>query len=176
MVDERHPMVRYATGDPDAFRELYDRWADRVYGFCLRQLGDEAEAADAFQETFRRLIESRDGYEEQGRFESWLFTLARRACVDRTRTAAQEREGPSPDEESGPTPVAASPDPARRAADRDWLQRALAELTEAQREALLLAKYEEFSYAEIAAMTDSTEAAVKQRVYRALEKLRGEGR
>lgn len=175
MVDERHPMARYAAGDPDAFRELYARWADRVYGFCLRQLGDEAEAADAFQETFRRLIESRDGYEEQGRFQSWLFTLARRACAERTRSRSSDRGKRSLDEETVPTLVAETDDLDQRAADRDRLQRALAELTEGQREALLLAKYEGVSYAEIAAMTDSTEAAVKQRVYRALERLRGEG-
>lgn len=36
MSGERHPMARYAAGDPDAFRELCDRWSDRVYGFWLR--------------------------------------------------------------------------------------------------------------------------------------------
>ncbi|MFB6368186.1 MAG: RNA polymerase sigma factor [Gemmatimonadota bacterium] len=167
-------MVRYAAGDPEAFRDLYDRWADRVYGFCLRQLGDEAEAADAFQDTFRRLIEARDRYEEQGRFRSWLFTLARRACAERARSRTSRRED-SLEEETAATPVAETDDPGRRAADRDQLRRALAELTEGQREALLLSRYEGFTYAEIADMTDSTEAAVKQRVYRALRKLRGEG-
>lgn len=175
MSDERPPMARYADGDPEAFAELYDRWSDRVYGFCLRYLGDEAEAADAFQDTFRRLIRARNRYEERGRFESWLFTLARRACAERTRSRSSDRERRSLDEETVSTPVAETDDPDQRAADRDRLRRALAELTEGQREALLLAKYEGFSYAEIAAMTDSTEAAVKQRVYRALENLRGEG-
>lgn len=174
MADDRPPMVRYADGEPAAFRELYDRWADRVYGFCLQYLGDEAEAADAFQETFRRLIEDRDRYEEHGRFESWLFTLARRACAERARSRSSRRED-SLQEETGATPVAESTDPGRSAEARDELRSALDQLTEAQREAVLLAKYEGFSYAEIAAMTDSTEAAVKQRVYRALKKLRGEG-
>lgn len=175
MSVERTPMARYADGDPEAFRELYDRWADRVYGFCLRYLGDEAEAADAFQDTFRRLIEARDRYEEQGRFRSWLFTLARRACAERMRSRSSDREKRSLDEETVTTPVAETDDPDQRAADRDRLRRALAGLTEAQRVAVLLAKHEGFSYAEIADMTDSTEAAVKQRVYRALKKLRGEG-
>lgn len=174
MVDEPHPMARYAAGDPDAFRELYGRWADRVYGFCLRYLGDEAEAADALQETFRRLIEARDRYEEQNRFESWLFTLARRACVERVRPESAGREARSLEEDAAPTPVADTPDPGRRVSARDELQRALGRLTEGQREALLLSRWEGFSYAEIAEMTESTEAAVKQRVYRALRRLRRE--
>lgn len=174
MIDERHPMARYADGDPEAFRELYDRWADRVYGFCLRYLGAEAEAADAVQETFRRLIQARGRYEEQGRFESWLFTLARRACAERVRSRSSRPED-SLEEEEAPTPVADTPDPGQRTSDHDELRRALDELTERQREALLLAKYEGFSYAEIAEMTDTTEAAAKQRVYRALKKLRGDG-
>lgn len=173
--DDRPPMARYADGDPGAFRELYDRWADRVYGFCLRQLGDEAGAADAFQETFRRLIEARDRYEEQGRFESWLFTLARRACADRVRSRSSRREDRSLDDAETPTPAARGPDPGRRTEDRSELRRALGDLTRGQREALLLAKHEGFSYAEVAEMTDSTEAAVKQKVYRALRKLRGDG-
>ncbi len=173
MSEKRHPMERYAEGDPAAFRELYDRWSDRVYGFCLRYLGDESEAADAFQDTFHRLIESRDRYEEQGRFESWLFTLARRACAERARSTSSDREARSLDEEpAGPTPVSDRPRPDRRAEDRDELRRLLSQLTEGQREVLLLAKCEGFTYAEIAEMTGSTEAAVKQKVYRALRKLR----
>lgn len=174
MSGDQPPMARYADGDPEAFRELYDRWADRVYGFCLRQVGDEAEAADAFQDTFRRLIRARHRYEERGRFKSWLFTLARRACAERARSRSSGPERRL-EEDAAPTPVARNSDPSTRAADQDVLQRVLARLTEAQREVLLLAKYEGFSYAEIAEMTDTTEAAVKQRVYRALKKLRGAG-
>lgn len=174
MADEPHPMARYADGDPDAFRELYDRWADRVYGFCLRYLRDEDRAEDAFQDTFRRLIEARGRYEEQGRFQSWLFTLARRACAEQLRSRSSGREERSLAEEATPTPTARAREPDRQVEDRDELRRALGELTEGQREALLLAKYEGISYAEIAEMTESTEAAVKQRVYRALRRLRRE--
>lgn len=178
-------MMRYAGGDPEAFRHLYDRWEDRVFGFCLRFLGREAPAADAFQDTFRRLIEARRDYEPRGRFRSWLFTLARRACIDQLRSSPDEEE-PLPPRAEGPSrrgptggrrvsprfPDASSEEEVSR---RDEIARLLSVLTEQQREVLLLAKYEGFSYREIADITGSTEAAVKQRVYRALKRLREEG-
>lgn len=173
-------MDRYAGGDPEAFRKLYDRWEDRVYGFCLAYLEDEARAADAFQDTFRRLIQGRHRYEGRGRFQSWLFTLARRACVDQVRQARDEEPlRPSPGGRTGDrdrgldgrTP-AAGPGAEDRILRRQELQRLLSTLPAGQREALLLSKYEGFSYREIAEMTGSTEAAVKQKVYRALRRLR----
>lgn len=182
-------MERYRRGDVRAFEELYERWEGRVYGFCLRYLGDRDLAADAFQETFRRLVESRERYEPRGRFGAWLFTLARRSCVDRLR----ERPGEAA-LEAARRPPRGRPDrgapgrPGGRAARagppasdleeavvrRSELARLLRRLPPRQREALLLAKYHGFTYAEIGEMVGASEAAVKQRVYRALRTLRGE--
>ncbi len=164
-------MVRYARGDVAAFEELYYRYESRLYGFCLRQLGDSDAAADAFQEVFKRVVDARRTYEPKGRFASWIFTIARRVCVDQLRSA--ERVAPTEavaiSREVEASPASPIED---RLAQQDQLQRLLALLPAEQREVLLLSKYEGFSYGEVARMLGSTEVAVRQKAYRALKTLR----
>lgn len=164
-------MLRYAQGDVGAFEELYARYERRLYGFCFRYLGEPDAAADAFQEVFKRVVDARRAYRPRGRFGSWLFTLARRVCIDDYR-GRRRRESASLAGHGG---VEAGEDvrgSTQRLFLQDELRRLLARVTPEQREALLLARYYGFTYAEIARMTGSTEAAVKQRVYRALQALR----
>ncbi len=156
----------YAGGDVTAFATLYTRYEARVFGFCLRYLGDRDTAADAFQETFMRLVDGAVGYEPRGRFPSWIFTIARRVCLDILRA---DKKQPSLGD-AGDIPAISGP-----AADierRDELERYLSRLPPEQREVLLLHRYHGFAYEEVAAMTGSTEAAVKQKAYRALKTLR----
>lgn len=164
-------MARYAQGDIDAFEELYARYEGALYGFCLRYLGDPDGAADAFQEVFKRVVDTREAYEPRGRFRSWIFTIARRVCTDSLRQArsAAPLEAATA---ARPEALASEPRFEERVVHRDELQRLLAPLPEEQRQALLLSKYEGFSYAEIAEITGSTEAAVKQKVYRAIQTVR----
>lgn len=165
-------MARYAAGDVEAFEELYARYDRRVYGFCLHNLRDPDAAADAFQDTFRRLVESRDRYEGRGRFASWLFTLARRACADRFRRRPEARSLDAASRGEALPEALHAPGPEESAVARTSLDRLLARLPRGQREVLLLSKHFGFSYREVAEMTGTTEAAVKQKVYRALKTLR----
>lgn len=160
-------MMRFAEGDLDAFEELYSRYERPVFGFCLRLVGDRDAAADAFQELFLRVVESRSSYSDTGPFRAWLFTVARNVCIDRLR---RDRSMISLHE----VPQVASGDAsvARAAEVRDELGRILGELTPERREIILLHKYHGFSHGEIAEITGSTEAAVKQKMYRALLDLR----
>lgn len=164
-------MERYAAGDARAFEALYARWESPLFGFVLRMTGDPEAAVDAFQEVWLRVVEARGAYRGEGRFRSWLFTVARRVCVDRDRKGSprERREGGQPGErpDSGRS---ARPDEALVRAEE--IGRLLGSLPSGQREALLLSKYHGFTYGEIAEMTGTTEAAVKQKVYRALRSLR----
>jgi len=167
-------MERYAAGDVGAFEELYGRYERSLYGFCLRYLGDPDAAADAFQDVLKHVVDARDVYEPRGRFRSWIFTIARRICVDSVRQARSTalfdaRAGVPAEQITG-----VEPGFEERVAELDEIQLLLRSLPREQREALLLSKYEGFSYAEIAAMIGSTEAGVKQKVYRALRTLRAQ--
>lgn len=162
-------MARYAEGDLVAFQELYGRYERRLYGFCLRYLGDPDAAADVFQEVFKRVVDARYRYRPRDRFASWIFTIAHRVCVDHTRS--KERAGALADP---PLDGAAQiqEDFEERLAREAELRSLLSSLPREQREVLLLSKYYGLSYREVAEIVGSTETAVKQKVYRALQTLR----
>ncbi len=159
-------MQRYAAGDVAAFDELYEHYEAPIYGFCLRYLSDADSAADALQEVFVRLIDARTSYQPRGRFRSWVFTITRRVCVDRSRERMHEPlEAGGRDTHVGRSFV-------DDIEHRDEVERVLSVLTPEQREVLLLHRYYGFSYGEISEMVGATEAAVKQKAYRALLDLR----
>lgn len=178
MVEEDDRLMRqFAGGDESAFETLYRRYEAPVYGFCARYLGDLDRAADAFQETWIRLIDARDRFEPRGRFRSWLFTLAHRACADQLRDARRTDQLAAVSAASARAAAEASPSKHEIAVtSRDEVTWLLGALPSDQREILLLARYHGFTYAEIAEMTDSTEAAVKQKAYRAIKAVRRRGR
>ena len=153
-------MARYRRGDVAAFEELYQRYESRIYGFCLRFLGDPDAASDAFQDTFIRVMDARHRYEPRGRFVSWLFTIARRVCAGQLR--AGWRREPLDIVENSPAAQFghASTEPGEHYAHHDELQRILAALPAEQREVLELSKYYDFTHREIAGIVGSTEAAV----------------
>ena len=162
-------MSRFAVGDSRAFDILYLRHEGPLYGFCLGLLGDEDSAQDSFQETWVRVVEASPEYHPMGRFRSWVFTIARRVCLDRIRQ--QNKAGPlGADVVVGFADGCASP--AEVVEHRDLASRLLRLLTDQQREVLALSRYSGFSYGEIAKMADRSEAAVKQLAYRAFETLR----
>ena len=159
-------MERYARGDAEAFQQIYHHYERRIYSFCLRFLGDADAAADAFQDVFMRVVDASDRYEGRGRFASWIFTVARRVCLDRVRAI---RPTESLDDQATPP---STQDVAEQIAHRDELQRLLDSLPPSHREILLLNRYHGLTYREIAEITGTSETAVKQKAYRALESLR----
>lgn len=162
-------MARYAEGDLLAFKELYGRYERRVYGFCLRYLGDPDAAADVFQEVFKRVVDARREYRPRGRFASWIFTIAHRVCVDHVRS--RERAGALADRLRDSTAEVQEGVEGRLTREEE-LRSLLSSLPREQQEVLLLSKYYGLSYREVAEILGSTETAVKQKVYRALQTLR----
>ncbi|MBM2816980.1 MAG: polymerase sigma factor, sigma-70 family [Ignavibacteria bacterium] len=146
-------------GSVEAFRILYGKYNQKVYRFCLRMLGDEAEAKDAFQETFIKIYEHR--FEFQGlNFSSWLFTIARRICLNTIRS--RKNYGILDDEYLEPQKENQSDFGAQA-----YISRAIASLPVALREALILREYEECSYQEIAGILGIELSLAKIRVHRA---------
>ena len=168
-VDDEVLMARFAAGHAEAFEALYERYEGPLFSFCLRLIGDEDLAQDAFQDTFITVIEQRLRYRDRGRFRSWLFTVAHNTCLDGARLVKRRARLLELHSGTGRN-VEVSPEHA--ITSRDELTQLLAGLPADQREILLLHRYAGFSYAEIAEMTSSTAPAVKQKAYRALSALR----
>ena len=166
-----------ARGDDGALGELYDRYGRVAYGVALRVLRDAALAEDAVQEAFVTLWRTAARFvPERARASTWLLTLVHRRAVDAVRREQRRRT----------EPLKQVPDPATAGADDDALLRferervqdALAQLPDAQREALELAYFGGFTQAELADRLGQPLGTIKSRMFsglRRLAELLGEG-
>jgi RNA polymerase sigma-70 factor (ECF subfamily) len=162
---------RVLAGDAEAFGVLVARHHERCLRLAVHLVGDRADAEDAVQDALLRAYRHLGSYREQDRFGAWLT----RILVNQCRTArARSRRPLPPDlewadaERLAPAADATAADAARR----EELARALAQLPGDQREAVVLRYGDELSYAEMAAATGATAAALKMRVQRACRRLR----
>jgi RNA polymerase sigma-70 factor (ECF subfamily) len=144
--------------------DLYARFRDRIYGYCLYQLGNAEEAEDALQTTFlyafrglrRGVVPVAEG--------PWLFTIARNACLERHRSRRRRR----PEILSDPQVLENGSAAAERNGDDGLrLQQALGHLPEQQRMAFVLRELRGLSYREIAAEMDVSLSAVETLIFRA---------
>lgn len=162
-------LALVAAGDDDrAVAELYDRFARRVFGLGVHQLGSSALAEDLVQETFVRLWQSAPRFDaKRGSAATFIFTIARRQIIDvLRRRAVRPPEGAEPHDDPAPNDI-----------DRLLLglavREALQDLSPAHREVLVLAHDHRLTQSEIAARLDLPLGTVKTRTYHALRALRG---
>ena len=168
-VDDADLAARVRTGDDQAFGQLYDRYAPRLYDFAIRLLRDPGAAEDLVQSTFVRAYEHRDALRDTGKVKSWLFTIAHNLAMnqiegrrptepveDRWDLAAHER-GPESEAE------------AREARDLVWA--AAAGLEPRQYAVLDMSVRQELTTAEIAEVLDLPKDHAAVLVNRAREAL-----
>ncbi len=86
-------MERVQRGELRAFELLFDRFRGRLFGFLVRRCGDGSVAEDLLQETWLRVVRSRDRFDPRRRFSTWLFQIANNLCRDRVRRLEVERRG-----------------------------------------------------------------------------------
>ena len=163
-----------ARGDELAFACLYDRYSSILLGLLLRILNDRAEAEDVLQEIFLQVWQRASDFDDaRGRPFTWLVTLARSRAIDRLRAlGSRDRVAhESASRDVAPTPRDASDD-AIQSEYSEMVHRALAEIPEDQRRALLLAYFEGLTQSEIAARLGEPLGTVKTRARSGLSKLR----
>jgi len=163
-------MDAYARGDRGAFARLFERHAARVYGFLYRHTGDRALSEDLLQQTWLKVHRARAAWRRGEPFAPWLYTIANNARRDAARQRARAREQLTGDG-ALPEPKQAPASPADdEAAER--VRAALAKLPEATREVIILHRWHDLSFAEIARVTGDSEGAVKVRAHRGYVQLR----
>jgi len=177
-------MLRVRDGDADAFADLVVAWQDRLVTLFLHHTGDHATAEDLTQEVFLRVYRARSTYQPTAKFTTWIHTIANNVASDLRQRAYRRLERGVPATTSASSSaigldqlaVAASGFLPARLADRSELQAvvraAIAGLNERQRMAVLLAKFEQCSYEEIATAMGLTVPAVKSLLFRARDQLR----
>ena len=173
-TDDRTLLERIRRGDTDGAAELFERYAPALLRFSDRLLSDRPAAEEVTQEVFVKVISKAHQYDGRAEVASWLFAIAANACRDRRR---RERRAIVVPLEVVPEPS----DSQKRGGiegrmlereRRDAVRRALALLSEEQREALVLARYHGLPYVEIARVLGISVGAVKTRIFRAVETLK----
>lgn len=177
-------MHRYASGDVAAFEILLGRHEKPVYRFVLRSVRDAERAEELTQDIFFRLVNNAARYKKSAKFTTWLYTIARNACIDEARKT-KRRPTVSLDVSVGDEQGATFVDKLRdasarggasevaRAAFRDHLEEGLAALPDEQREVFLLRQFEGMRFVDIAKQLGISDNTVKSRMRYALATLRG---
>lgn len=172
-------MLAYQKGDETAFDRIVEAYSGQLFALFTRFLGPAPEREDLVQDVFLRVIRARERYQPTARFSTWLYRIAFNIAVNRTQRGTDEASLDDALDDDGPAWAEMSDE--RIEAPTDVLERgdvvlavraAIASLPKAQRMALILAKYDELPYAEIAVVLRSSEKAIKSMVHRARENLR----
>ena len=161
-------------GDQDAFAELVNTYQHAVYNLCYRMLGERTEAEDAAQETFLRAYMNLQRYDPARSFKTWMLSIASNHCIDRLRR--RRLTWLSLDEPLPSSIMLSSDEPEpEEATIKDQrsqaIQALLNELSTEYRAAVILRYWYDYSYTEIADILDTTESAIKSRLFRARQTL-----
>lgn len=176
-------MLRAKDGDSAAFEELVINYQERLVHVFVHLVGNQETAEDLAQETFLRVYRSRHGYVPTAKFSTWLFKIANNLASNSRRSKGRRKEvdinaadgGSSGRAEEDLVAEKSAMMPTRQLDKKEMaqvVQWAMNSLSERQRLAVLLHKFEEMSYADIGATMELTEAAVKSLLSRAREALR----
>jgi len=167
-------LVRVAKGDRDAFAGLYDRLSPVVYGTIRRVLRDPAQSEEVAQEVFVEIWRTATRFDRtRGGATTWAVTMAHRRAVDRVRS---EQAATNRDEKVAmldpQRPYDSVSEAVEQTLDRERVVRALAKLTELQREAVTLAFYGGHTHTQVAELLDVPLGTVKARIRDGLIRLR----
>jgi RNA polymerase sigma-70 factor (ECF subfamily) len=174
-------MLRVRDGDSDSFDALLERHRGPLIGFFSRMVRDPALAEDLAQEVFLRVYQSRLRYAPEAKFTTWLYRIATNLALNalRDRKEANLPAGPNMEPPGTESALAQIPD-GRPTAEQEMMESDRARrirqeiegLPEKQRAAVILHKYQDVDYRQIALILGVSESAVKSLLFRAYEHLR----
>ncbi|SFQ58620.1 RNA polymerase sigma factor [Hymenobacter arizonensis] len=166
-------MLRVKAGDVDRMGLLFERYHRQLFGFLYHMLGRADASEDLVQNVFYRMLKYRHTFTGDGEFRTWMYHLARNVLADylkKDRHATHHTDVAAlADHLGGGSPADAG---LEQAQDVTLLHQALAKLSPDNREVLVLSRFQEMKYAQIAQVLNTTEGAVKVRVHRAMNELK----
>ncbi len=181
-VSDVDAMLRVKTGDESAFTYLVQKYRRPMVGFMCRLCHNPSTAEELAQEVFLRVYRSRASYEPTAKFTTWLYRIATNLAVNHARDTRHERPENTlrldePDRETGTAPDLAddSLSAEEQLLKRERLaaiRRKVNALPERQRVAVIMHKYQQMDYREIAGVLKLSESATKSLLFRAYETLR----
>jgi len=172
-ADQLALLERAGRAEPAALGELYDQYADRIYAYIYRRVGQAEVAEDLTGQVFMRMLEAiRTGQGWRSSFSGWLYRIAHNLVIDfyrrRGRVTLVELDEATPIRATDGDPVRST----ESMLNREQLRAALFKLTDEQAQVITLRFMDERSVAEVAGLMQKTEGAVKALQYRAVLALR----
>jgi RNA polymerase sigma-70 factor (ECF subfamily) len=175
-------MLRVKQGDTAAFTELVEKYKQPVMNLAYRTVRDMTEAEDLAQNVFVQVYKSAARYKSTAKFSTWLFTIARNLCLNeirrRSRHPAESLDATHPEQDDQPLQqyedkkTFSPPESLLQGELAQQIDRALADLPENQRSAILLCRQDELSYEEIAEALGCSVSATKSLIHRGRETLK----
>ena len=165
-------MLAVAGGDVSRLSALFDRHHRALFNFFVKMTGNRAASEDLVQDVFFRILKYRHTYRPGIPFDRWMYRIAVNARNDQAR----KHRGEKPWDDDAEAQVGTEPLPSEallRAQELVLLKRALARLTDDKREVLVLSRFQNLKHEEIAEILGVNVGAVRVRVYRALQELKG---
>lgn len=167
-------MRQVKEGDAAKLALLFDRYSRPLFRFFLHLTGNREGSEDMVQEVFFRLLKYAKSYNADTAFRPWLYQIARNTHID--HAAKHKAEVDMPEDSDGrtiefPSAEAAPEERLRRKQEIAMLRRALSALPVEKREVLVMSRFQDLKYDEIASILKCETGAVKVRVYRALREL-----
>ncbi len=163
-------IERCLTGDQQAWEQIVRQHWRKVYNLAYKFVGKHDEAEDLTQDIFVKIFKALKTFDRRANFQTWLISISRNLCIDHYRSVRKERETMARDvdaSELSPASKERSPLALAEHSDlREMLRKALAELPETLRTAVVLRDLQEFSYQEIADQLQLPEGTVKSRINR----------
>ena len=166
-------MLKVKAGDLDKMGLLFERHHRALYGFLFRMTSQRESSEDMVQNVFYRMLRYRNTFQGSGDFKTWMYHLARNVLKDHLRknkgnAGQSSAEGLEGRIGGGPSPV----DLIEKKQEWKALLNAMEDLSPENREILILSRFQDLRYHEIARIMDMTEGAVRVRVHRAIHSLK----
>lgn len=166
-VADEDLMLQVRNGAGEMLGVLFDRYQTPLYNFYSKLMGDRGVSEDLVQEVFLKILRYRESYRPGTPFRAWMYQIARNARIDYFRkTPRQVTFDPEM------LPPVLPKDAAQQDQEATLLHRALTQMPEEKREILILARFQELKYEEIAQLLGCELNTVKTRVHRALQELK----
>jgi RNA polymerase sigma-70 factor (ECF subfamily) len=164
-------MLKVRDGEVGKLGILFERHHGSLFNYFVRLTGKRDASEDLVQEVFLRVLKYRHTYRGESQFTVWMYRIARNAWVDHFKKSKRE----VPFNEEDDEPISTDPNPSENLEDRQkiaCLRTALARLNPEKREVLVLSRYQNMKYEEIAGLLGCAVGTVKARVHRAIKDLR----
>lgn len=161
-------MLAVANGNLDTMSILFDRYHVRIYNFFNKMIHNKMVSEDLTQDVFIKILKYRTSY-KNGNFASWIYTIARNIFSTYYQKQKKERTNIIEDDKLNSKEVESSEN---NKEELEHLKVALLQLNNSDRELIVMHRYQEIKYEQIAEIIGSSENAVKVKVHRALKKLK----